>query len=346
MGSHSDSPAPHAAIRTRPRPACPVCGGSGEIRFRESIDRLFGVPGQWTLRSCADAACSSFWLDPAPLPEDLGLLYRRYYTHRGPERPGPARTLYWQGVRGLLARRYGYPSPGPLGEALGVLLSTFENRVDQIGHSISHLPFLPSGRVLDVGCGDGARLDRLRSLGWQCTGVDLDTAALASGRGRGLDLRLGTAETLEEPDASFDAITLSHVIEHVPDPRVTLRSCRRMLRSGGLLSVATPNALSLGAQRWKAEWRGWEVPRHLQVFSPRSLARIVESAGFRLTTCRTSARIAATILLESEEPEQVNQNLPHTPKAIHRAAEFERIERAALRTDPLVGEELVLLATT
>jgi 2-polyprenyl-3-methyl-5-hydroxy-6-metoxy-1,4-benzoquinol methylase len=56
----------------------------------------------------------------------------------------------------------------------------------------------------------------------------------------------------------FDAITMSHVIEHVPDPLASLDKCRRLLRLGGYLVLSTPNVRSLGHQRFGQSWRGLE----------------------------------------------------------------------------------------
>jgi 2-polyprenyl-3-methyl-5-hydroxy-6-metoxy-1,4-benzoquinol methylase len=85
------------------------------------------------------------------------------------------------------------------------------------------------GRVLDVGCGNGGFLAWARELGWQCYGIEIDAAAAAVVRDLGIavlgsELRELGAEHL----ASFDAVTLSHVIEHVYNPMETLRQCWRL----------------------------------------------------------------------------------------------------------------------
>lgn len=326
------------------RPRCPVCGAQGPMHFGQARDVHFGAPGIWHMRQCSDAACRTCWLDPVAAPGSLSELYRTYHTHRSTEHVGVLRALYSQAMRGVLADRLGYPGPGPLGALLGRCLSLDPERVEQILHSVGYLRHRPNGRVLDVGCGEGARLDRLRSLGWQCVGVDFDEAAIAAGRGRGLDLRTGTVEALAEPDASFDAVTLSHVIEHVPDPLSTLTACRRLLRRDGVLWIATPNAVSDGARAWGAAWRGWEVPRHLQVFTGPSLAASVSRAGFGAVSWRTSARIARTIHLESAAPGLVRAGGPY-PRELHRAASrFAATERAHLREEPTAGEEILLEA--
>jgi 2-polyprenyl-3-methyl-5-hydroxy-6-metoxy-1,4-benzoquinol methylase len=71
------------------------------------------------------------------------------------------------------------------------------------------------------------------------------------------------------------------VIEHVPDPASLLKECRRVLRPGGKLVVATPNCKSLGHSLFKENWRGLEPPRHLQILSPLALRRFLSEAGFK-----------------------------------------------------------------
>jgi SAM-dependent methyltransferase len=99
------------------------------------------------------------------------------------------------------------------------------------------------------------------------------------------------------PDASFDAVTLNHVIEHVPDPIQTLRECARILKKDGRLVILTPNSSSLGHRVFKQDWRGLEPPRHLHLFSMQSMRRTLELAGFRKVTLRP--QIAFSVIYES-----------------------------------------------
>lgn len=63
----------------------------------------------------------------------------------------------------------------------------------------------------------------MRSLGWEVCGVEPDPKALALARQQ---LALDVRSSLNDfPAAKFDVITLSHVIEHVPDPVATLKDC-------------------------------------------------------------------------------------------------------------------------
>src|SRR6185295_12468984 len=75
-----------------------------------------------------------------------------------------------------------------------------------------------AGRLLDVGAGSGALVARMAALGWQAEGLDFDPRSVAAARRRGLTMHLGGLEQAGFPDASFDAVTMSHSLEHVHDP--------------------------------------------------------------------------------------------------------------------------------
>lgn len=144
------------------------------------------------------------------------------------------------------------------------------------------------GRLLDVGCGKGLFLDAMRRRGWEVAGVDFTPAAVSIARERfGLDVFEGTFEQAKYPNASFDVVTLWNVIEHVPDPPATIREIGRVLRPGGLVVMATPNADAFDARLFGRYWALWEAPRHFNVFTPATLGRLFEANGFGSVTAQS-----------------------------------------------------------
>jgi SAM-dependent methyltransferase len=73
---------------------------------------------------------------------------------------------------------------------------------------------------------------------------------------------------------------MGHVIEHLHDPAAALAECRRVLRPGGMLWVATPNLDAPGHRRFGPDYVQLDPPRHLVLFTRRSLAALLERAGF------------------------------------------------------------------
>jgi SAM-dependent methyltransferase len=121
-------------------------------------------------------------------------------------------------------------------------------------------------------------------------GVDFDAAAVeAAHKLHGVDVRLGTVDTMVATGIRFDVVTASHVIEHVPDPIAFLSKCRSLLRPGGRMILRTPNVDSIGHRRYQRHWRGLEPPRHLHLFTLSALKTCALKAGFNKARCFTTS---------------------------------------------------------
>ena len=266
-------------------PTCPVCGAATRtLLFHAMEDRVFRIaPGAWDLYRCA--TCASAWLDPRPSEDTLHLAYAGYFTHepgkRGElvRRKGVVRRLLHDALNAYLGERYGLLSRQPARRAWLVhLLPPLRAACDSI---CRHLPCPPGGgRLLDVGCGNGLFLELAREMGWSAAGVDFDASAVEQARAKGFSVAHGGVDVLAEPKA-FDAITSSHVLEHVPDPLDHLRRLRALLKPGGILWLQTPNLDSLGARLYGRDWRDLDPPRHLVLFNRESLFSLLRRAGFQ-----------------------------------------------------------------
>jgi SAM-dependent methyltransferase len=142
------------------------------------------------------------------------------------------------------------------------------------------LAVLPRGRLLDVGCGNGAFLARLGGGGWAVEGTDTSPAACALTRAKGVPVHEGDLAGARFPDGAFDVVTLWHVLEHLTEPLVELAEIRRILRPGGWLAIQVPDADSPTLRLCGEHWFPLSVPRHLQHFTFDSLRQTLERAGF------------------------------------------------------------------
>ena len=139
------------------------------------------------------------------------------------------------------------------------------------------------GVLLDVGCGRGAFLASMQQAGWQVAGVEFNDETAAYAR----DVYGVTVTTgLALPDASFDVITINHVLEHIAAPAQTIQACYRLLKKGGLLVVAVPNIRSLQATVGKSAWLHLDVPYHLVHFSEEGLSKLLQMNGFSINRIR------------------------------------------------------------
>jgi len=136
------------------------------------------------------------------------------------------------------------------------------------------------GALLDLGCWVGFLLAEARERGWQIVGVEPSEFASAYARDRlGLDVRTAELFTADLPGDGFDAVVMSDVIEHLPDPGAALDQVRDLLAPGGVLALALPDAGSRAARALGRRW--WSViPTHVQYFTRASLRTLLERHGF------------------------------------------------------------------
>jgi len=142
--------------------------------------------------------------------------------------------------------------------------------------------FSRPGKVLDVGCGQGTFLQLIKGKGWEVAGTELTQESASRASRLGIPVSIGEIDENRFPPHSFDLITLWQVLEHLAEPRKTLKSLLGLLRKGGIVAISTPNIDSLQAEVGKDRWFHLDPPRHLYLFSPRTLERIMASLGFRL----------------------------------------------------------------
>lgn len=141
-----------------------------------------------------------------------------------------------------------------------------------------------SGKLLDIGCAMGGFLLGMRELGgWTVTGVEVNRAvAEVAAQRHGLAIFPGTLEEAAYPVASFDAVTMWDVLEHVHDPGQTLTEIHRILQTDGIVVIRVPNLASWDATLFGAQWAGLDAPRHLYIFTPETLSALLEKSGFQV----------------------------------------------------------------
>jgi SAM-dependent methyltransferase len=230
--------------------ACPLCG---EVEGRAVLQRgdlNLGHPGLFTVCECR--RCGHHYLNPRPRPDVMPRYYQGDYDQYQAPRPASALARADKG--------YGH-----------------RKRLRLIER------YAAGGTLVDVGSGAGGFVAEVAARPhWQAIAVEPDVQAAATCQRTGAQVVNAPWEEAALPDASADVITFWEVIEHLYDPRRALAEAHRVLRPGGLIVISTPNRASLDARLFGPYWVGYEVPRHLNIFSRDSLAALLVDCGFRV----------------------------------------------------------------
>lgn len=144
--------------------------------------------------------------------------------------------------------------------------------------------FPKRGHLLEIGSYLGIFLDRIRSAGWDVTGLEpFHTVAEYSRKTYGLNVVEKLLLDAKFHDSNFDVVIMLHVIEHLPNPAEYVREIRRVLKPGGMLVVETPRFDSLMFKVMGRRERSLSnCDGHIYFFTVPSLSALLERNGFKV----------------------------------------------------------------
>ena len=272
---------------------CPICRDAADYDY-SGRDLMFDRRRRHDYYLCR--SCQCVFQHPMPDAQTIATFYPQTYSVYDEE----SRTRVISPTRiALLKRLRGYTHLRPtLPRRLWAALSAPWQKIGTPA-------WQGGGRLLDVGCGNGRFLTSMRSLGWDVHGVEISEDGMKACRQSDLPVHHGDLFSAAYTDASFDLVTVRHVIEHVPDPLTFVAELARVLRPGGRLVIETPNSQALGRQWFATYWYANDVPRHLFLFSPSNLERLGAGAG--LVMCAMTMDTTPKIFLNSLDYTTRNQ---------------------------------------
>lgn len=235
--------------------ACLHCGARRATYFISAVDDLTGRPGRFSFVTCD--CCGLVYQQRRLTVEHIRPYYDHdYIAHQRRNRWGPLAPLF-KAAMGALDRA-------------------------KLRMVRRHTTLGPSAAVLDVGCGSGAFLDRVRrETGAAVAGVDFvdlshreEFAGVAFHHGLFYDQAVGRDR--------FDLVTMWHFLEHDYDPLRSLAHAREALKPGGALVVEVPRLDSVSFRLFGDRWPGLQAPQHTALYDRAHLIALIEKAGFEV----------------------------------------------------------------
>jgi SAM-dependent methyltransferase len=229
--------------------ACPLCNGTQFGQLYSARDPHYGIPGFHRIVRCRE--CELVFLNPMYSDRELASFYPSdYYAYNTELKENRWKKLakkllgYWQGTKEPI--------------------------------------FTQPGAFLDVGCGSGSFVERMRNAGWRSYGVDVNEEAVKTAQSRGLQVFRGPLQSIGFESDCFDYIRASHSLEHVSCPHELLAEIRRILKPAGQLLIAIPNIDSASARLFHQHWYHLCPPVHTFNYSVKTIRSLLELHGFRI----------------------------------------------------------------
>jgi SAM-dependent methyltransferase len=237
------------------RVRCYSCSSDRAAFFIEAEDDLTGRPGRFTFVRCSD--CGLVYQNPRLAQEHIKSYYDgNYIAHQE------------RGRWGLLA---------PVVEwAMGAIDRAKLRIVSR------YLTLGPQSSVVDVGCGAGSFLAKVRTT-WKAAvaGVDfIDLSARPAMQGIAFHHGLFYEQPVDV--GRFDLVTMWHFLEHDYDPLRSLKHAAAALAPAGRLIIEVPRLDSLSARLFGDRWPGLQAPQHTALYDRKTLTTIVRRADLEI----------------------------------------------------------------
>lgn len=251
---------------------CPVCGNNELVPFLSCKDH-FATQETFSIYKCHN--CGFALTQGSPAEENIGRYYDvpAYISHSDTDKGFVNRFYHW-------ARRVALKSKSKI---------------------ISRYAARQQGMLLDIGCGTGYFLNRMKELKWIVTGIEKAEGARTYAKEK-FDLDCQDPDYLYQiPPKSKDVITMWHVLEHVQHLDKVMNSLHHVLKDDGVVVIALPNKDSFDAVSYGADWAAYDVPRHLWHFSPSNFKMLADKYAFDLVATKMMYFDAFYISILSEK---------------------------------------------
>jgi SAM-dependent methyltransferase len=253
---------------------CPICKSSNISSYIKGKDRLHAIKGSYDIWKCDD--CGLLFINPQPAPKILDKHYPKEYHAYAEFSKGGWKERFSTYLYKLY---FSTESKGFTNFLLKILFLPLK-------HLLRGTYIKTGSKILDVGCGSGAFLYKMKKCGMDTYGVEPSKDGCKAAQKIGLDVKCGFIENHKFPSNHFDVITLNHVFEHVYDPVATINELKRILKKNGRIIMAFPNSDSIQFRIFRKYWAALDVPRHLNIYSPKTIRYLARLQKLKLEKIR------------------------------------------------------------
>ena len=263
---------------------CPICNGTDLQAYMQCTDFTYSKK-TFNISSCK--ACDFKFTNPRPSLNELGDYYQSEdYVSHSDTQVGLVNKLYH------LVRKY-----------------TLIKKLQLVYRWVGGIKKGDNKQILDIGCGTGAFLNVCKNAGFQVTGIEPETKAREYALSK-YGLTISEEHVLDTfESASFDVITLWHVLEHVPNLNERIAQIQRLLKPEGTLIVAVPNCSSYDAAHYKEYWAAYDLPRHLYHFTPTDISNLFDRHQMKVARILPMAFDSFYVSLLSEKYKSGSSNI-------------------------------------
>ena len=249
---------------------CKICSHSADFPEYTAKEMMLGTRHEFSYFQCNSCGC----LQILDTPKNIGDYYPdNYYSFN---KKASSKIKYR--IRSWIDNQ----------RVNDILFSN--NRFGRFANSVSKpLDYAPwiknhnvskSTRILDIGCGDGRLLSRMAMSGFkQLYGVDPYMGNSENSIGLNLYKVDLAGFFQQQKDLTFDLIMLHHSLEHMTNPLEILKYCQNHITNKGVILVRVPLVDSYAWEKYREQWVQLDAPRHLFLFSVKSIKYLAESAG-------------------------------------------------------------------
>ena len=251
---------------------CEICGDKNFINLFIGNDKLLNIHGEFNLFECDN--CGIRFLNPQPSNSELKKHYnnKKYYSLKKIDKDS-----YKTKLKLFLYDLYFNKQNKKYIDKILFSPIKFMIRSTIIQKDI---------KLLDVGCGSGQFLYEMKQLGLKTFGVEVGDFD----ESKNLNITNSNLIQARYKNNFFDIITMNHVLEHINNPKETIKEIYRILKNNGKFIVGAPNTRSLANKLFNKNWLAYDVPRHLFNYSDKLIVDILKQHNFKIKEVRYNSR--------------------------------------------------------